>query len=58
MKKIILSLITTFYIYNLRKKLGARYIKTVRGIGYCLKADDNVCQFEFCQSKCKSIKNS
>lgn len=39
MKKIILSLITTFYIYNLRKKLGARYIRTVRGFGYCLKAE-------------------
>jgi DNA-binding winged helix-turn-helix (wHTH) protein len=58
MKKIILSLITTFYIYNLRKKLGTRYIKTVPGFGYCLKADGNVCQAEFCQSKRKSIKNN
>lgn len=46
------------YIYYLRKKLGARYIKTVRGFGYCLKADSNVCQAEFCQPKRKSMKNS
>jgi DNA-binding response OmpR family regulator len=30
------------YIHYLRKKLDPSFIKTIRGIGYCLKADDHV----------------
>jgi DNA-binding response OmpR family regulator len=35
------------YIYYLRKKLGTRSIKTVRGFGYCLKADSDVRNADF-----------
>ncbi len=30
------------YIHYLRKKLDTSYIRTVRGVGYCLKADEHV----------------
>lgn len=44
------------YIYYLRKKLGTRFIKTVRGFGYCLKADSDGCQTDCIQPKRKSKK--
>lgn len=32
------------YIHYLRKKLTGQYIRTVRGVGYCLQEDDHVPQ--------------
>jgi DNA-binding response OmpR family regulator len=30
------------YIHSLRRKIGAAHIRTIRGVGYTLRADDEV----------------